>query len=117
MKTHNYQYFVLEVDTREIGLTRDQLLLSLHAENVLARRYFYPGAHRMEPYRSHFPQAGSRLPNTEAVAGRVLNLPTGTGVSDTDIKKICAIIRSAIEHRDEIAEVLAAPEDLPSPKA
>ena len=100
----NYQYVVVEMDTREAGLTRDQLLSVLHAENVLARRYFYPGVHRMEPYRSHFPHAGSLLPHTEAVAGRVLHLPTGTGVNATDIGKICAIIRSAVEHRREILE-------------
>lgn len=100
----NYQYVVVEIDAREVGLTRDQLLSVLHAENVLARRYFYPGVHRMEPYRSLFPHAGSFLPHTEAVAGRVLHLPTGTGVNATDIGKICAIIRSAVEHRREILE-------------
>jgi dTDP-4-amino-4,6-dideoxygalactose transaminase len=100
----NYQYVVVEVDAREVGLTRDQLLSVLHAENVLARRYFYPGVHRMEPYRSHSPHAGSLLPHTEAVAGRVLHLPTGTGVNATDIGKICSIIRSAVEHRREVRE-------------
>ena len=34
------------------GLSRDQLQRLLWAENVVARRYFYPGCHRMEPYRS-----------------------------------------------------------------
>ncbi len=100
----NYQYVVMEMDTHETGLTRDQLISVLHAENVLARRYFYPGVHRMEPYRSHFPKAGSLLPHTEAAAARVLHLPTGTGVNATDIGKICAIIRSANENCDEIRE-------------
>jgi dTDP-4-amino-4,6-dideoxygalactose transaminase len=102
----NYQYVVVEVDTREVGLTRDQLLLVLHAENVLARRYFYPGVHRMEPYRSHFPHAGSLLPDTEGVVDRVLVLPTGTGVTPTDIAKICTIVRSAIGLSRSIQEAL-----------
>jgi dTDP-4-amino-4,6-dideoxygalactose transaminase len=102
----NYHYVVVEVDDRELGLTRDQLLAVLQAENVLARRYFYPGVHRVEPYRSHFPEAGSRLPHTEAVAARVLVLPTGTAVTPADIKKICAIIRSAIAHGGEISAAL-----------
>jgi dTDP-4-amino-4,6-dideoxygalactose transaminase len=102
----NYQYVVVEVDAREIGLTRDQLLAVLHAENVLARRYFYPGVHRMEPYRSLFPGARALLPQTEAVADRVLVLPTGTGVTPADIRKICAIIGSAVEHGHEIAAAL-----------
>jgi dTDP-4-amino-4,6-dideoxygalactose transaminase len=102
----NFQYVVVEVDARELGLTRDQLLSVLHAENILARRYFYPGVHRMEPYRSQFPDAGSLLPETEAIAERILVLPTGTGVMPADIEKICAIIRSAVEHKREIAAAL-----------
>ena len=57
----NYQYVVAEVDARGSGLTRDQLLSVLHAENVLARRYFYPGVHRMEPYRSLFSRGRHRF--------------------------------------------------------
>jgi dTDP-4-amino-4,6-dideoxygalactose transaminase len=102
----NFQYVVVEVDAGEIGLSRDQLLSVLHAENILARRYFYPGVHRMEPYRSQFPEVGSLLPETEAIADRVLVLPTGTGVTPADIRKICAIIGSAVEHRREIAATL-----------
>lgn len=98
----NYHYIVVEVDAGALGLTRDQLVSVLHAENVLARRYFYPGVHRMEPYRSHFPDTGLLLPETESLANRVLVLPTGRDVTSTDIEKICAIIRFAIEHRGEI---------------
>ena len=53
----NYQYVVIEVDRLAAGLSRDALLRVLHAENVLARRYFWPGCHRMEPYRSLYPEA------------------------------------------------------------
>ena len=102
----NYQYVVIEVDAAKTRLTRDQLLDVLQAENVLARRYFYPGVHRMEPYRSSFPDAGLHLPATEAVADRVLVLPTGTGVTGAEIKEICAIIRSAVRRYREIAATL-----------
>jgi len=100
----NYQYVVLEIDAKEFGLARDQLLAVLHAENVLARRYFYPGVHRMEPYSSH--PAGPALPATELIVDRVLHLPTGTGVTRPDIDIICAIIRSAAGYRAELQEVL-----------
>jgi dTDP-4-amino-4,6-dideoxygalactose transaminase len=104
----NYQYVVCEVNASEVGLTRDQLLAVLHAENVLARRYFYPGVHRMEPYRSYFPQAKLLLPNTEAIAERVLLLPTGTGVDSKDIVLICEIVRAAIANSEEVARVLSS---------
>jgi len=92
----NYQYVVVEVDEERAGLSRDALLEVLHAENVIARRYFYPGCHRMEPYRSYFPHAGLLLPETEAVARRVLVLPTGTSVRPDDISMIASILSDAI---------------------
>jgi dTDP-4-amino-4,6-dideoxygalactose transaminase len=104
----NYQYIVLEVDESEAGLRRDELLKVLHAENVLARRYFYPGCHRMEPYRSYFPHAHLLLPVTEEVAKRVLVLPTGTSVSPEQISIICSIIRIAVENAANVKEKLQA---------
>jgi len=92
----NYQYIVLEVDEEQTGIGRDHLVWILHAENVIARRYFFPGCHRMEPYRSYFPHAGLVLPETEKLANRVLLLPTGTSVSSGDIRKICSIVRRAV---------------------
>jgi dTDP-4-amino-4,6-dideoxygalactose transaminase len=88
----NYQYVVVEVD-ESFRTPRDAIVTALHAENVLARRYFWPGCHAMKPYRELFPHARLVLPQTEAVAGRVLVLPTGTAVSREDIALIVDIIR------------------------
>lgn len=99
----NYQYVVVEIDEDTAGIGRDQLVGLLTRENVLARRYFWPGCHRMEPYRSLFPDAGLLLPQTERVAARVMVLPTGTAVSLGDIDRVCGLIRFAVEHRSEIA--------------
>ena len=71
----NYQYVVIEIDKAKTLVTRDELLEILHAENVLARRYFYPGCHRMEPYRSRYPEAGMKLPVTERLADCVVRYP------------------------------------------
>lgn len=101
---NNYQYLVLEVDRDSAGISRDQLAKILHAENVLARRYFYPGCHRMEPYLSLFPDASSRLPETERLTERMLCLPTGTGVQPEEIVRICKLIRFVIRHSAEILE-------------
>jgi dTDP-4-amino-4,6-dideoxygalactose transaminase len=103
----NYQYIVLEIDQREAGVSRDQLVEILHAENVRARRYFYPGCHRMEPYRSCFPHAGLLLPETEALVQRVMVLPTGTGIGTEEIRQICAIIRFVRHNGQEIGARLS----------
>lgn len=91
----NFQYIVAEIDELTLGMSRDRLTEILHDNNVIARRYFYPGCHRMEPYRSYFPNAGILLPRTEELAQRVMLLPTGTAVHNTDIEKITKLIIDA----------------------
>jgi dTDP-4-amino-4,6-dideoxygalactose transaminase len=105
---YNYQYVVLEIDEGAAGASRDDLQQVLWAENVLARRYFYPCCHRMEPYRSYFPNAGLLLPETEKLSGRVLALPTGTAVGPGEIEEICAIIGLAIAHGEKVSEAARA---------
>ncbi len=104
----NYQYIVLEIDESITGISRDDLMEVLRAENVLARRYFHPGVHRLEPYRSRCPDAGSRLPVTERLANQVLALPTGTAVGVDEVSSICEIIRMVIAQSGEIRQHLAA---------
>jgi dTDP-4-amino-4,6-dideoxygalactose transaminase len=107
----NYQYVVTTVSD-DAGLTRDELVDVLHAENVMARRYFYPGVHRMEPYRSYFPHAHLLLPATEQVCRQVLVLPTGTAASAQDITRVCGLIKTALDNalavRKRLAEAKAS---------
>ncbi len=104
---NNYQYIVVEVDPDRCLLSRDEIIAALHAENVLARKYFWPGCHQMEPYRSYFPNAGLLLPNTERVAARIMVLPTGQSVESQDITKICGIIETAVKNADSVRIALA----------
>jgi dTDP-4-amino-4,6-dideoxygalactose transaminase len=88
---NNFQYVVLEVGV-ECQINRDDLVAALHAENVLARKYFWPGCHKMKPYRDLFPHAGLLLANTRTVAERVIVLPTGPSLHVDAIKEICNVI-------------------------
>jgi dTDP-4-amino-4,6-dideoxygalactose transaminase len=103
---HNYQYIVLEVNEELTQISRDQILKILRAENVLARRYFYPGCHRMEPYRSFFPHAGLLLPETNELVKKVLVLPTGMSIDPVAIQVLCQLIQLAIEHNLEVRDRL-----------
>jgi dTDP-4-amino-4,6-dideoxygalactose transaminase len=102
----NFQYIVVEVDEQVTGIGRDQLVEILIAENVFARRYFYPGVHNMEPYRTEFPEAWRSLPETERLVSWVLTLPTGTAVTVEDVAAICQILRVAVENGEEISAAL-----------
>jgi dTDP-4-amino-4,6-dideoxygalactose transaminase len=99
---NNFQYIILEINEAESGISRDILVKTLHAENVLARRYFYPGCHQMEPYCSYFPHAGLLLPETEKLTNKVMSLPTGTAVDDAMVEKICHLLRFIVHHSKEI---------------
>jgi dTDP-4-amino-4,6-dideoxygalactose transaminase len=90
---NNYQYVVVEV-APYFPVSRDRMIEVLHAENVLARRYFWPGCHNMEPYRSLYPHAGLVLSKTNAVAERVIVMPTGSAVTCADVDSICGIMRT-----------------------
>jgi dTDP-4-amino-4,6-dideoxygalactose transaminase len=102
----NYQYVVIEIDEAVTGVSRDILNDMLWAENVLVRRYFYPGCHRMEPYRTDDPQAGLRLPQTERLAKKILCLPTGCAVNSGEISVICELIEFIVKHAKEMKERL-----------
>ena len=100
----NAQYVAYRVDRGSTGISRDSLLAILQAENVLARRYFYPGCHRLDPYRDRPELIRSPLPDTERLADEVLVLPTGTGVSRADIEAIADFIGFTIGHAGALAE-------------
>jgi dTDP-4-amino-4,6-dideoxygalactose transaminase len=100
----NYQYVVVEVDEAVTGISRDMLDDIFWAENVLTRRYFYPGCHRMEPYRTDDPQAGLRLLQTERIANRVLCLPTGSTVSSSEINAISTVIEFIVKHAEVVKD-------------
>jgi len=105
-ESNNYQYVIVEVDETLSGITRDDLVDILHAENVLARRYYYPGCHAMEPYVSRLPAADIHLPETARLTRRVMSLPNGTTVGAAEIDEICALIRLAVNHSQELQPLL-----------
>lgn len=92
---NNYQYVVIEVDPDVCPRNRDEIVDALHAENIIARKYFWPGCHRMEPYRTTQPDVWRRLSETERIAARVVVLPTGQAVDEVTVERICGIIRDA----------------------
>lgn len=89
----NWQYVVIEIDEKQFGESRDDVIHRLHAANIRARRYFYPGCHRMEPYGSMARNRDLVLPHTEMLCRRVICLPTGTAIDELDIDRVCKVIR------------------------
>jgi dTDP-4-amino-4,6-dideoxygalactose transaminase len=86
----NFQYAVVEVDEVEFGLSRDLLLEVLRAENVLARRYFFPGAHRCVPWVNR--KSVAALPNTDRLCRTLIQLPIGAFMSNCDVETLCTLL-------------------------
>ncbi|MEW6368884.1 MAG: aminotransferase class I/II-fold pyridoxal phosphate-dependent enzyme [Acidobacteriota bacterium] len=100
----NYQYVVAEVDADLAGIGRDRLVQVLRAENVLARRYFYPGCHRSMPYAGERRDAREDLAVTDQVAQRVITLPTGSAINDSQVDGVCGLLDFALAHAQEIEQ-------------
>lgn len=87
----NYQYVVFRLNEEKFGLSRDLLVEILSKENIIARRYFIPAAHKSIPY-INMECAKAKLPNTELLIQEVFQLPSGQIVSDEHIEQICELI-------------------------
>ncbi|NNE00892.1 MAG: dTDP-4-dehydro-6-deoxyglucose aminotransferase [Pirellulaceae bacterium] len=92
----NWQYVVLEIDQSAFGASRDTVMQYLHDNGVRARRYFYPGCHNMEPYRSGQTGPLHDLQNTESLSGKVLCLPTGSAITVADVDRVCRLIKQSV---------------------
>lgn len=109
---HNFQYVVVEVDEATAGVRRDDLVHVLLGENVLARRYFFPGCHRMEPYRSNSLRGQPALPETERMVERLLLLPTGTALGEGDVDGICSLLALAVREGERLRSRLEKASEL-----
>jgi len=100
-QSKNYHYIVIDIG-QSAGISRDLVLRIMEAEKILARRYFYPGCHRMEPYCSYYPNAGLLLPVTEALSERLICLPNGTAVSSEDVTKVTDLITFIVNNKENV---------------
>jgi len=109
----NHHYVVAEISEAEFGLARDALVTALHHENVFVRRYFHPGCHQAEPYRSLYPDAAAGLAHTRAIAERVVLFPGGAEIGGDDVEEICALVRFLAANAGTVAPLMAERSDRP----
>ena len=90
----NYSYFPIFVDEKHYGISRDALYEKMKANNVLARRYFYPLITDFEPYKD-IPSANpANLPVANKIANQVICLPMHHALSDEDVKRVIDCLRN-----------------------
>ncbi len=100
-EARNFHYIIVRV-ADDAGISRDAIVKALEQENVLARRYFHPGCHHMEPYKSSYPDVGLQLLVTEKLTNVLLCLPNSTATSDSDVESVCNLLQFIMENKTDI---------------
>ena len=86
----NYAYFPVVFDGYKY--TRDEMFEKLKAENIVARKYFYPLTNGFACYASLSTVGEDKTPVAKHIAQRVLTLPLYADLAEKDVDRICDII-------------------------
>lgn len=89
---HNYSYFPIFVDSKEYGMTRDELYNKMKENGVLGRRYFYPLISSFSTYRGLPSAAKENLPQANKMADSVICLPMHHSLKEADIELTVSLI-------------------------
>lgn len=87
----NYSVLCLVINQSLFGISRNQLMAHLTAENIHARRYFHPKLHSLS--LEGVDTSSSNFHNCDYFAKNAMQLPLGGQVKKSDIEIICSIIK------------------------
>lgn len=89
----NYQYFVVRIDEKLFGVSRDFVYEELKKYNVFTRKYFHPLCSEYTCYRQLPSSSIDNLPVADQVGKEVLSMPLYGELSVEDIEYICELLR------------------------
>jgi len=89
---HNYSYFPIFVDTKQYGMSRDELYFKMKENNILGRRYFYPLISTFSTYRGLESAKAANLPVANKIADSVICLPIYARLETENIERIISLI-------------------------
>ena len=84
---HNHAYFPVVFDGYKYN--RDEVADKLMAENIFARKYFYPITNEFSCYKDKF---RGETPIAKKISENVLTLPMYAGLTEENVNRICDII-------------------------
>jgi dTDP-4-amino-4,6-dideoxygalactose transaminase len=97
LEQRNFHHVVVEVDESIAGLSRDELMAVLRAENIVVGGD-HLCSHLAAPYQMRYSESRLRLAHSELLAERILILPSGSSVNEVMIEAVCDVIRTAVRH-------------------
>ena len=106
----NYQSVVIEIDPKGFGLTKNQLIRLLDAENIHVQQHFVSGMHRSMPFKEGYLNNPDAFPIADMLCERAMQLCSGQAVSLRDVRTICKLIGFIHDNADSLRASM--PEEL-----
>lgn len=87
--TPNYAYYPVLIDPETFGETRDDVFERLKAQDIYARKYFYPAVNEMACYQGQF---RGETPIAARISRNILTLPMYAELTPETVDTICDVI-------------------------
>ena len=92
---HALHLFTLQVDRARCGVSRDELLMRLHRQNI-GTGVHYRAIPTLSVYRQRFGWRPEDHPHAQAIGDRTLSLPLSAKLTDQDVEDVVAAVRQAL---------------------
>jgi dTDP-4-amino-4,6-dideoxygalactose transaminase len=90
----NFQYFVIRIDQKRFGLSRDEVFQKFSKYNIYPSKYFYPLCSEYPHYNKTKSANKKFLPNAYKTSKEILAVPLYGELTAFDVEKICKILLS-----------------------
>jgi len=95
VQKRNYSYFPIQISSGS-ATSRDEVVNSLGADGVFARRYFYPLVNQFQSVARASRVGPLDLTNAETAAANIICLPIYPDLNETDIQKVVQSLKKAL---------------------
>lgn len=92
---HALHLFLLQIDARRCGVSRDEMLMRLHRLNI-GTGVHYRSIPSLSVYRQRFGWRPEDYPVAHAIGERTLSLPLSAKLGDGDVSDVIAAVRQAL---------------------
>ena len=86
----NYAYFPVVFHEKDFGVSRNEVYEALKAEEIYARKYFYPLTSAFDCFQGKYDVEDT--PIALYISKRILTLPLYADLKMEDVERICNII-------------------------
>jgi len=92
---HGLHLFTIQIDATTAGISRDEMLLALHKQNI-GTGVHYRAIPDLRVYRERYGWHSDDYPNAKAIGARTLSLPLSPKLNDEDVADVIAAVRQAL---------------------